>query len=72
LRRKEEVDDTSNDGLRGGGVGARVVGGGCATRGGGALRGGGHYEDEVVGVTNLLQDPHSHADTGLATSFTLL
>jgi hypothetical protein len=31
-----------------------------------------HYEDEVVGVTDLLQDPHPHADTGLATSFALL
>jgi hypothetical protein len=31
-----------------------------------------HYEEEVVGVTDLLQDPHPHADTGLATSFTLL
>jgi hypothetical protein len=31
----------------------------------------GHYEDEV-GVTDLLQDPHPHTDTGLATSFTLL
>jgi hypothetical protein len=31
-----------------------------------------HYEDEVVGVTNMLQDPHPHTDTGLATSFTLL
>jgi hypothetical protein len=29
-----------------------------------------HYEDEVV--MDLLQDPHPHADTGLATSFTLL
>jgi hypothetical protein len=32
----------------------------------------GHYEDEVVGVTDLLQDPHPHADTGLATLFALL
>jgi hypothetical protein len=31
-----------------------------------------HYEDEVVGVTDLPQDPHPHADTGLATSFALL
>jgi hypothetical protein len=31
-----------------------------------------HYEDEVVGVTNLLQDLHPHADTRLATSFALL
>jgi hypothetical protein len=31
-----------------------------------------HYEDEVVGVMDLLQDPHPHADTGLATSFALL
>jgi hypothetical protein len=31
-----------------------------------------HYEDEVVGVTDLPQDPHPHVDTGLATSFTLL
>jgi hypothetical protein len=30
-----------------------------------------HYEDEV-GVTDLLQDPHPHADTGLATLFALL
>jgi hypothetical protein len=30
------------------------------------------YEDEVVGVTDLPQDPHPHADTGLATSFALL
>jgi hypothetical protein len=28
--------------------------------------------DEGVGVTGLLQDPHLHADLGLATSFTLL
>jgi hypothetical protein len=34
--------------------------------------GEGHYEDEVVGVTDLLQDPHPHADIGLATSFALL
>jgi hypothetical protein len=32
----------------------------------------GHYEDEVVGVMDLPQDPHPHADTGLATSFALL
>jgi hypothetical protein len=31
-----------------------------------------YYEDEVVGVTDLPQDPHPHTDTGLATSFTLL
>jgi hypothetical protein len=31
-----------------------------------------HYEDEVVGVMDLPQDPHPHTDTGLATSFTLL
>jgi hypothetical protein len=31
-----------------------------------------HYEDEVVGVTDLLQDSHPHIDTGLATSFALL
>jgi hypothetical protein len=31
-----------------------------------------HYEEEVVGVTDLPQDPHPHADTGLATSFALL
>jgi RimJ/RimL family protein N-acetyltransferase len=31
-----------------------------------------HYEDEVVGVTDLLQDPHPHADIELATSFALL
>jgi hypothetical protein len=31
-----------------------------------------HYEDEVVGVMDLPQDLHHHADTGLATSFTLL
>jgi hypothetical protein len=30
-----------------------------------------HYEDEV-GVTDLPQDPHPHADTRLATSFALL
>jgi hypothetical protein len=34
--------------------------------------GEGHYEDEVVGVMDLLQDPHPHADIGLATSFALL
>jgi hypothetical protein len=31
-----------------------------------------HYEDEVVGVMDLPQDLHHHADTGLATSFALL
>jgi hypothetical protein len=31
-----------------------------------------HYEDEVVGVTDLPQDPHPHTDTGLATLFFLL
>jgi hypothetical protein len=31
-----------------------------------------HYDDEVVGVTDLLQDSHPHANTGLATSFALL
>jgi hypothetical protein len=31
-----------------------------------------HYEDEVVGVMDLPQDPHHHADTGLATSFALM
>jgi hypothetical protein len=31
-----------------------------------------HYKDEVVGVTDLLQDLHSHIDTRLATSFALL
>jgi hypothetical protein len=31
-----------------------------------------HYEDEVVGVTDLPQDPHPHTDTGLDTSFALL
>jgi hypothetical protein len=31
-----------------------------------------HYEDEVVGVMDLPQDPHPHTDTGLATSFALL
>ncbi len=31
-----------------------------------------HYEDEVVGVTDLPQDPHRHVDTGLATLFALL
>jgi hypothetical protein len=31
-----------------------------------------HYEDEVGGVTDLPQDSHPHADTGLATSFALL
>jgi hypothetical protein len=31
-----------------------------------------HYEDKVVGVMDLLQDPHPHADIGLATSFALL
>jgi hypothetical protein len=31
-----------------------------------------HYEDEAVGVTDLPQDLHPHADTGLATSFALL
>jgi hypothetical protein len=31
-----------------------------------------HYEDEVVGVMDLLQDLHPHIDTGLATSFALL
>jgi hypothetical protein len=28
--------------------------------------------DEGVGVTDLLQDPHPHAELGLATSFALL
>jgi hypothetical protein len=31
-----------------------------------------HYEDEVVGVIDLLQDLHPHIDIGLATSFALL
>jgi hypothetical protein len=31
-----------------------------------------HYEDEVVGVTDLLQDPHPHTDILRATSFALL
>jgi hypothetical protein len=31
-----------------------------------------HYLDEVVGVMDLPQDLHPHADTGLATSFALL
>jgi hypothetical protein len=31
-----------------------------------------HYEDEVVGLTDLLYDPHPHANTRLATSFALL
>jgi hypothetical protein len=30
-----------------------------------------HYDDEMVGVMDLLQDPHSQADIGLATSFAL-
>jgi hypothetical protein len=32
----------------------------------------GHYEDEVVGVMDLPQDPHPHTDTGLAHLFALL
>jgi hypothetical protein len=32
----------------------------------------GHYESEVVGVMDLLQDLHPHIDIGLATSFALL
>jgi hypothetical protein len=31
-----------------------------------------HYEDEAVWVTDLPQDPHPHANTGLATSFALM
>jgi hypothetical protein len=30
------------------------------------------YTIRVVGVIGLLQDPHPHADLGVATSFTLL
>jgi hypothetical protein len=32
----------------------------------------GHYEGEVVGVMDLLQDLHPHINIRLATSFTLL
>jgi hypothetical protein len=31
-----------------------------------------HYKDKVVGVTDLPQDLHPHANTGLATLFALL
>jgi hypothetical protein len=31
-----------------------------------------HFEDEMVGVTDMLQDPHPHVDIRLATSFALL
>jgi hypothetical protein len=31
-----------------------------------------HYEDEVVRVMDLPQDPHPHTDIGLATLFALL
>jgi hypothetical protein len=31
-----------------------------------------HYEDNVVGVTDLPQETHPHTNTRLATSFTLL
>jgi hypothetical protein len=33
---------------------------------------GAGLDDEEVGVTGLLQDPHQHTDLGVATSFTLL
>jgi hypothetical protein len=31
-----------------------------------------HFEEEMVGVTDMLQDPHPHVDIRLATSFALL
>jgi hypothetical protein len=61
LRREEEVEDTSD----GGGQDSREE----EEQHEEEER---HYKDEVVGVTDLLQDPHPHTDIGLATSFDLL
>jgi hypothetical protein len=60
LQWEEEVEDTSDDG-------------GHDSEEEGHYEGEArHYEDEVVGVTDLLQDLHPHTDILLATSFALL
>jgi hypothetical protein len=71
LRQEEEVEDTSNDGGQDSEEEEEQQQQQQEEEGHyeGEAR---HYEDEVVGVTDLLQDPHPHADIGLATSFALL
>jgi hypothetical protein len=71
LRQEEEVEDTSNDGGQDSEEEEEQQQQQQEEEGHyeGEAR---HYEDEVVGVTDLLQDPHPHADIELATSFALL
>jgi hypothetical protein len=73
LRQEEEVEDTSNDGGQDSEEEEEQQQQQQQQEEEGHYEGEArHYEDEVVGVTDLLQDPHPHADIELATSFALL